>query len=204
MERAAARPETRDRQNLFATLVQSAKAHSLAGSATLYDVPPQHASLPGFHGREVARLGRDAHHPRIPWRTPMAEPGNESSGLRFFAELRRRRVIRVAVVYVIAGWVVIEVASTMLPGLNLPGWTVTLVIALVVLGFPIAFAMGWMFDIGPRGVQRTRPVDAPAAAATTSPATTSTDAQAAASTERPAAPAAKPTPAPRTASVDAG
>jgi adenylate cyclase len=91
----------------------------------------------------------------------MAEPGNESSGLGFFAELRRRRVVRVAVVYAIAGWVVIEVASTMLPGLHLPDWTVTLVIALVVLGFPIAFMMGWMFDIGPRGVQRTPVMDAP-------------------------------------------
>lgn len=73
----------------------------------------------------------------------------------FLSELRRRRVVRVAVVYAIAGWVVIEVASTMLPGLNLPDWTVTLVIALVVLGFPIAVGMGWMFDLGPRGVERT-------------------------------------------------
>jgi adenylate cyclase len=90
----------------------------------------------------------------------MAGPGNESSPLGFLAELRRRRVIRVAVVYAIAGWVVIEVASTILPGLNLPQWTVTLVIALVVLGFPITFLMGWMFDIGPGGVQRTTPVAA--------------------------------------------
>ena len=88
----------------------------------------------------------------------MPAPGNESPPLGFFAELRRRRVIRVAVVYAIAGWVVIEVASTMLPGLHLPQWTVTLVIALVVLGFPITFLMGWMFDIGPGGVQRTGPV----------------------------------------------
>ena len=87
----------------------------------------------------------------------MAAPGNESPVPGFFAELRRRRVVRVAVVYAIAGWVVIEVASTMLPGLHLPEWTVTLVIALVVLGFPIAFMMGWMFDIGPGGVQRTAP-----------------------------------------------
>jgi adenylate cyclase len=89
--------------------------------------------------------------------------------LGFFAELRRRRVIRVAVVYAIAGWVVIEVASTMLPGLHLPQWTVTLVIALVVLGFPITFLMGWMFDIGPGGVQRTGP------AATSAPASPPVD-----------------------------
>ena len=94
----------------------------------------------------------------------MTEPGNAPPPQGFLAELRRRRVIRIAVVYAIAGWVVIEVASTMLPGLNLPGWTVTLVIALVVLGFPITFLMAWMFDIGPRGIERTGPVVAPASA----------------------------------------
>ena len=87
----------------------------------------------------------------------MTATGTSSPVVRFLSELRRRRVIRVAVVYAVAGWIVIEVASTMLPGLNLPAWTVTLVIALVVLGFPIAFLMGWMFDIGPGGVQRTEP-----------------------------------------------
>ena len=93
----------------------------------------------------------------------MTEPGNDAPPLGFLAELRRRRVIRVAIVYAIAGWVVIEVASTMLPGLNLPQWTVTLVIALVVLGFPIIFLMGWMFDLGPGGVVRTLPASVPAA-----------------------------------------
>jgi adenylate cyclase len=87
----------------------------------------------------------------------MAEPVNESPVSGFFAELRRRRVVRVAIVYVVVGWVMIEVASTMLPGLHLPDWTVTFVIALVVLGFPVAVIMGWMFDLGPRGVERTAP-----------------------------------------------
>jgi adenylate cyclase len=87
----------------------------------------------------------------------MEQPTKASALVDFFAELRRRRVVRVIIVYAIAGWVVIEVASTMLPGLNLPGWTVTFVIALVVLGFPIAVIMGWMFDLGPRGAERTTP-----------------------------------------------
>src|SRR5210317_1056856 len=77
----------------------------------------------------------------------------------FFAELRRRRVVRVIVLYAIAGWIVIEVSSTVLPGLNLPDWTSTLVILLVALGFPIAFMMAWAFDIGPGGVTRTGPVE---------------------------------------------
>src|SRR5210317_1758180 len=73
----------------------------------------------------------------------------------FFAELRRRRVIRVIVLYAIAGWIVIEVTSTVLPGLNLPEWTTTLVILLVALGFVIAIMLAWAFDIGPDGIKRT-------------------------------------------------
>ena len=59
------------------------------------------------------------------------------------------------VFYAIAGWIVIEVASTVLPGLNLPDWTTTLVIVLVALGFIVAVMLAWAFDIGPRGVERT-------------------------------------------------
>ena len=79
----------------------------------------------------------------------------ETSISDFFAELRRRRVPRVIVLYAIAGWIVIEVASTVLPNLNLPDWSVTLVTVLVVLGFILAVMLAWAFDIGPGGIQRT-------------------------------------------------
>jgi adenylate cyclase len=87
----------------------------------------------------------------------MNEPAARPTALRRFVEdLRRRRVLRVAAVYVVIGWIIIEVSSTVLPPLQLPAWTVTLVIVLVALGFPLAVVMSWMFDLGPRGVQRTR------------------------------------------------
>lgn len=89
----------------------------------------------------------------------------------FWTELKRRRVIRVVVLYAIAGWVVIEVASTVMPNLNLPAWTVTLVTALVVLGFIIAIMLAWAFDIGPGGVHRTTSAengDSPVASASDS------------------------------------
>jgi len=85
----------------------------------------------------------------------MTDPIAGSRLSRLIDELRRRRVIRIAAVYVVGGWIVIEVASTLLPNLNLPRWSVTLVIALVALGFPLAVIMGWMFDVGPGGVERT-------------------------------------------------
>ena len=84
---------------------------------------------------------------------------SEPKGLgALFAELKRRRVIRVIVLYAIGGWIVIEVASTVLPNLNLPEWSVTLVTVLVGLGFFIAIMLAWAFDIGPGGVHRTPPL----------------------------------------------
>lgn len=89
----------------------------------------------------------------------MSEEPNKGLG-HLWQELKRRRVIRVTVFYAIAGWVVIEVASTVLPNLNLPDWSVTLVTVLVVLGFVLAFVLAWAFDIGPGGVHRTEPLAA--------------------------------------------
>jgi adenylate cyclase len=84
----------------------------------------------------------------------MGEQPAQSSIGTFWSELKRRRVVRVVVLYAIAGWFVIEVASTVLPNLNLPGWAATLVTVLVVLGFFIAVMLAWAFDIGPGGVHR--------------------------------------------------
>ena len=72
-----------------------------------------------------------------------------------WAELKRRRVVRVVFLYAIAGWFVIEVVSTVSPNLDLPDWTVKLVTVLVGLGFVIAILLAWAFDIGPDGVHRT-------------------------------------------------
>ena len=59
------------------------------------------------------------------------------------------------VLYAIAGWIIIQVASTILPGLQVPSWSVTLVIVLVALGLPLAAILAWAFDIGNDGLKRT-------------------------------------------------
>jgi adenylate cyclase len=108
------------------------------------------------------------------------EPTNSSFGA-LWSELKRRRVIRAGAIYAVVGWVVIEVASTVLPNLTLPEWTVTLVTILIVLGFPITVVMAWVFDIGPDGMQKTSEVGevmAPAAAIEASVAETIRDAPA--------------------------
>jgi adenylate cyclase len=76
----------------------------------------------------------------------------------FLSELKRRRVVRVAAVYAVAAWLVIQIAETTFPHLALPSWSVTLVIVLALLGFPIALVLAWAFDITPEGVVRTEPV----------------------------------------------
>jgi len=64
--------------------------------------------------------------------------------------------LRLAVIYAVAGWIVIEAADVIFPALLLPEWTPRLIVAVVLLGFPIAVLLAWMFDLTPGGVKRTR------------------------------------------------
>jgi TolB-like protein/Tfp pilus assembly protein PilF len=80
-----------------------------------------------------------------------------SNGGGWFAELRRRKVVRVAIVYLIASWLAIQVAAETFEPLGLPAWTVRLVIVLAALGLPLALALAWAFDVTPRGIERTPP-----------------------------------------------
>ena len=67
----------------------------------------------------------------------------------FYNELKRRKVIRVAIAYLVVAWLLVEISSVMFPELLLPDWSVRLVIALLVIGFPIALVLAWAFDIRP-------------------------------------------------------
>ena len=71
----------------------------------------------------------------------------------FFTELKRRKVIRVAIAYVIVSWIIVEVASVMFPGMLLPDWSVRLVIGLAILGFPFAMVLAWAIDVTPDGLK---------------------------------------------------
>jgi TolB-like protein len=75
----------------------------------------------------------------------------------FLAELRRRKVYRVAVVYAVVAFVIWQAAEIAFPALNLPPWTLTFVVVLTLVGFPIALVLAWAFDITPEGVRRTEP-----------------------------------------------
>ena len=73
----------------------------------------------------------------------------------FFAELKRRNVYKVAVAYAVVGWLVMQVAATIVPALHLPGAITTAVVALVLLGFPVALVLAWAFEMTPQGITRT-------------------------------------------------
>ena len=77
----------------------------------------------------------------------------------FFAELKRRNVYKVAVAYAVIAWLLIQVATQVFPFLEIPNWVVRLVIALVVIGFPIALVIAWAFEATPEGIKRTEDVD---------------------------------------------
>ncbi len=84
----------------------------------------------------------------------------------FFDELKRRKVYRVAVAYVIAAGGIIQLASAVFPAWELPDWSLRLVIVLLLIGFPIALILAWAFDVTPTGIQATTcPLDQPASAA---------------------------------------
>lgn len=80
----------------------------------------------------------------------------------FFDELKRRKVYRVAVTYVVAAGGVIQLASAVFPAWDLPNWSLRLVIMLLLGGFPIALILAWAFDVTPQGIQATPAVISPA------------------------------------------
>jgi len=76
----------------------------------------------------------------------------------FFAELKRRNVYKVAVAYAVVGWLMMQVAATVVPALHLPDVIVSAVVVLTLLGFPIALVIAWAFEMTPEGMKRTENV----------------------------------------------
>src|SRR5437867_7358406 len=73
----------------------------------------------------------------------------------FFSQLKERHVVRVAIAYGVTAWLVAQIATQIFPFFEIPNWGVRLVILALVIGFPIALALAWAFDITPEGIVRT-------------------------------------------------
>lgn len=84
------------------------------------------------------------------------------SAMNFLSELDRRNVVRVGVAYLVAGWVLTQVAGSLEAALTLPDWFDTVGVAFLGLGLPVALFLSWAYEMTPEGVMRTEDVDADA------------------------------------------
>ena len=79
--------------------------------------------------------------------------------MSLFEELKRRNVIRMAVLYGIASWLILQIADVLFDQLGVPGWAFRLVLGLLALGFPFALIFSWVFELTPEGIKREREID---------------------------------------------
>jgi len=84
---------------------------------------------------------------------PERESGIPMSG--FFEELKRRKVFRVAIAYVVASWALAQGLSQVLPVFDIPNSVIRSVIALMLIGFPVVLVLAWVFDVTPQGIRAT-------------------------------------------------
>jgi len=75
----------------------------------------------------------------------------------FFEEVKRRKVYRAAVAYVVVAGGIIQLASAVFPAWEMPAWALRLVIILLLIGFPISLILAWALDVTPHGIRATPP-----------------------------------------------
>jgi len=78
---------------------------------------------------------------------------------KFFAELKRRHVYRAAVAYGMVAWLLTQVATQVFPFFDVPNSAVRFVIVALVIGFPIAMILAWIYELTPEGLVRAEDVD---------------------------------------------
>src|SRR5210317_519518 len=78
-----------------------------------------------------------------------------SNGL--WNQLKKRKVIRVALVYIFVSWVIIQIGEASFEALQIPMWGMSLLLVLVGLGFPLALVLAWGYELGPQGKRKNTP-----------------------------------------------
>src|SRR5437764_6497176 len=74
--------------------------------------------------------------------------------MNFFAELKRRNVIRMAGLYLVGAWLLVQVAGTVLPMFGAPDWLPRSIVILLAVGFLPALIFSWVFEMTPQGLKR--------------------------------------------------
>jgi serine/threonine-protein kinase len=75
------------------------------------------------------------------------------------SELKRRNVYKVAIAYIVGGWALSQGIAQVFPVFNVSNWIIRLIVLLIILGFPVAIAVAWFFELTPEGLKRTEDVD---------------------------------------------
>jgi TolB-like protein len=76
--------------------------------------------------------------------------------MSLFEELKRRKVFKVGVGYLVVAWLIVQVASIGFPAFDAPPWALRVFILVLLLGFPISLLFAWAFDVTPEGVKADR------------------------------------------------
>ena len=75
--------------------------------------------------------------------------------MSLFNELKRRKVFRVAITYVVGAWVIAQVADLVADNFNAPDWVMQMIITLLIVGLPISLLLSWAFELTADGIRRT-------------------------------------------------
>ncbi|MEM9172799.1 MAG: hypothetical protein AAGA84_08855 [Pseudomonadota bacterium] len=74
--------------------------------------------------------------------------------MSLFSELKRRNVIRMAVLYGVGSWLILQVADLLADALDVPDWTLRFILMILLLGFPLALIFSWVYEITPEGLKK--------------------------------------------------
>jgi TolB-like protein/Tfp pilus assembly protein PilF len=90
---------------------------------------------------------------------PLAAPARRRVEFRFVSELRRRNVGRVAILYLVGSWLVLQPVNVIFDMLDVPAWANRVVLLLLALGFPAALVFAWVFELTPEGLKPSADVE---------------------------------------------
>ena len=74
--------------------------------------------------------------------------------MKIWSDLRRRNVLRMGALYIIAAWLIVQVVDVLSGLVELPGWVGPFLLAVLAVGFPIALTLSWFFEITDSGITR--------------------------------------------------
>jgi TolB-like protein len=127
----------------------------MAFSTSAGDHPTPDLNVVIFKGlwpRRAHYFGYDAIFPAATGRVKNTMPN-------LFSELKRRNVFRVAIAYIIAAWLLLQVADVVLNNIEAPDWVFKTIMLLVAIGFPFAMILAWAFELTPDGLKKEKDVD---------------------------------------------